>query len=71
MNAKQRQQASVESAARIAAGEDPKGLVHVMYYPNDCDWSEDEIQGLSTALPDGSDLSGYTSRYYTLGVLAA
>lgn len=71
MNAKQRQQASVEAAARIAAGEDPKGLVHVMYYPTDCDWSEEEIQGLSTTLPDGSDLSGYTSRYYTLGVLAA
>lgn len=71
MNARQRQQAATEARARIQAGEDPQGLVHVLYYPADYEPGEDEIQGLSTALPANADLSGYTSCYYTLAELAA
>lgn len=69
MNTNQRQQAAAEAQARIAAGECPQGLVHVLYYPADAGY-EDEIQGLSTALPADANLSGYTSRYYTLAELA-
>jgi len=43
----------------------------VIFFPSDCSWSEEEIQGLSTAMPAGSDTSGLTSRYYTLAELAA
>lgn len=71
MNTSQIEQASSEAKARINAGEDPRGLVHVIFFPSDCSWSEEEIQGLSTAMPAGSDTSGLTSRYYTLAELAA
>ena len=73
MNANQHKQASVVAAARIASGEDPQGLVHVLYYPADYAPGEDEIQGLSTALPADTDLSrgGYTAGYFTLAELAA
>ena len=71
MKASQLAQASSEAKARINARDDPRGLVHVLFFPSDCSWSEEEIQGLSTPLPAGSDLSGLTSRYYTLAELAA
>lgn len=71
MNAKQRKQARIEARARIRAGEDPQGLVHVQYFPADYWPGRNDIQGLSTALPPDSDLSGYISHYYTLAELAA
>ena len=71
MNGFQRQHAKSEAQARIAAGDDPRGLVHVLYYPADYPPGGNEIQGLSTALPAGADLSGYTSHYFTLAELAA
>ncbi len=71
MNEAQRTQATAEAKARIAAGEDPEGLVHVVFFPRDAWCAESAIQGLSTPLAAGSDLSGYTSRYYTLEDLAA
>lgn len=46
-----------EATARIAGGEDPDGLCHEIEGGNG---------GLSSCLPAGSDLSGYTSRYRTL-----
>lgn len=69
MNNNQRQQARNEAKSRILAGEDPQGLVHVIYFP--ADYEQGEIQGLSTALSADADLSGHTSRYYTLAELAA
>ena len=66
MNTTQVSTLAAEAASRIAEGEDPSGLVHVLYFPTDYPMEEDSIAGLSTALPAGSDLSGYTSRYYTL-----
>ena len=71
MNDNQRRQAAAEAQARIATGECPQGLVHVLFFPPDCSWAEEEIQGLSTALPAEADLSGYTGRYFTLAELAA
>lgn len=70
MNTNQAAQASQQAAEAIGGGADPQGLVHVLFFPHDCSWAEEEIQGLSTPLPAGSDLSGLTSRYYTLAELA-
>ena len=70
MNKSQRQQARTLTAESIANGADPRGLVHVLFYPNDSSLSELEIQGLSTPLPAESSLDGYTSSYYTLAQLA-
>lgn len=62
-------EAAAIASARIAEGEDPDGMVHILFYPADA--GLEGIQGLSTALPAGSSLAGYTERYYTLGELAA
>ena len=72
MNAAQRNQAREIAREMLDAGEHPQGLVHVLYYPASYDLAEDGIQGLSTALPPGTDLArgGYTSTYYTLEELA-
>ena len=70
MNVKQRIQAAQEARARIESGEDPDGLVHILYYP--ADYAPDEIQGLSSAITLAEYQSGgYTSRYYTLAELAS
>lgn len=68
MNTAQRQDAREYAQWRISQGQDPKGLVHIMYYPDNL--YPNKIMGLSTALPAGSDLSGYIERYYTLEQLA-
>ena len=70
MNSTQRQQARDEAIERIEAGEDPAGLVHVLYYPQGCGYEDEEIMGLSGALPAGSAIDGYISRYFTLAELA-
>lgn len=70
MNTAQRQDAREYAQWRIANGHDPKGLVHIMYYPADYYAYDEKIMGLSTPLPAGSSLSGYTEQYYTLEQLA-
>ena len=70
MNTKQRLMAQKEAFERIANGEDPYALVHVIYYPGDYFLYDEEIMGLSSALPPGHDLGGYSSKYYTLEELA-
>ncbi len=69
MNDYQQAHARQQAAEMIGAGADPQGLVHVIFYPADAGY-EDEIQGLSTPLPAGSELNGLTSRYYTLAELS-
>ena len=59
----------LEAQRRINKGEHPSGLVHLLYYPIGYD-DESPYQGISTALPAGADLSGYTSTYYTLSEVA-
>ena len=63
-----KQMAAQEALERIQDGQDPESLVHILYFPGDM--YPDEIQGLSSSLPPGSNLSGYTGRYYTLAELA-
>ena len=70
MNTNQAAQARQLAAEMIAAGAEQEALVHVLYLPTSNPWADDEIQGLSTPLSAGSDLSGLTSRYYTLAELA-
>ena len=50
-----------EAQARINAGESPDSLCHLVDFPGYPDGAY-----LSTALPAGSDLSGYTAQYKTL-----
>ena len=73
MNAAQRNEARQIAREMIDAGENPQGLVHVLYYPSDYELSEDGIQGLSTPLPPETDISrgGYSATYYTLAELSA
>ncbi len=70
MNSYQVAMAAQHAQEMIAGGADPEGLVHILYYPESAGY-ENEIQGLSTPLPAGRDIGGYTSRYYTLANLAA
>ena len=70
MNARQQAQARQQAAEMIDAGADPQGLVHILFFPRDCSWAYEVIQGISTPLPAGSDLSSRISRYYTLAELA-
>lgn len=62
MNYQETIQAAEEAATRINNGESPEALVHFVE-------QGDEFY-LSTPLPPGSNLSGLTERYYTLGYLA-
>ena len=50
-----------EAQSRIDAGESPDSLCHIVTFPGYPDGAY-----LSTALPAGSDLSGYTAQYKTL-----
>lgn len=52
---------SREAQTRIDAGESPDSMCHVVTFPG-----YPEGSYLSTALPAGSDLSGYTAQYRTL-----
>lgn len=70
MNEAQKLHAAAIAKTMIEEGADPQGLVHVQFYPEDYQPGECEVQGVSTPLPAESDLSGYTSRYYTLEELA-
>jgi hypothetical protein len=70
MNKQQYFQASALALAEIHTGHNPNDLVHVLYFPRDYYAYDEEIQGLSTPLKAGSDMSGYTEYYYTLGELA-
>jgi hypothetical protein len=63
--------AAAIASQMIRDGVDPKSLVHVLYHPQDWqsrDWQsrDGEIQGLSIPLLPGTNLAGYTERYYTL-----
>jgi hypothetical protein len=62
MNNHQAREAARLAALRIADGASPDDLGHVIYYP-------DGSVGISTPLPAGSDLAGYTETYYTLRTL--
>lgn len=64
------QQARVEALELIAKGYDVASLVHLVKYPTSCYLYETEYMYLSTPLDPDTDLSGYTSIYYTLGELA-
>jgi hypothetical protein len=50
----------------IETGEDPQALAHEIFFDG---WPKGAH--LSTRLPAGSDLSGYTARYKTLAQWAA
>lgn len=50
----------------ISEGADPQGLVHVLYSSD----AGSGYLGVSSPLPAGSVLAGYTSRYFTLAELA-
>jgi hypothetical protein len=65
---RQANQAMQIALEMIQDGAAPQALVHVQFYPSE--YEDDGIQGLSTPLPEGTDLSGYLSRYYTLDELA-
>lgn len=51
------------AAMYINDGHSPYSLAHML-------WQDGDALGVSYPLPPGSDLSGLTERYYTLGELA-
>lgn len=71
MNAAHRAHARKLARQRLQDGiSRPENRVHILYYPADCPFAEDEIMGLSTPLPPLDDESRYSARYYSLGELA-
>ena len=65
--------AAAEAAERIAAGESPEAMVHLMWSPEQYEGqSDDELfAGLSSSISlTQLQRGGYTERYWELGAVA-
>ena len=66
-------QAAVEAAQRIASGDSPEALVHLVWFPEQYEGqSDDELfAGLSSSISwTQFQRGGYTERYWELGAVA-
>lgn len=67
------EQAGELAIEAIQKGKDPKGMVHILYYPDNSVYADEQIQGISTPIsPEDYAKGGLIGgRYYSLEELAS
>jgi hypothetical protein len=68
LTSEERAAVSEHAEMYIEKGHSPDALCHILWH-DAARWEDREAHGVSYPMPPGSDLSGHTERYYTLGEL--